>query len=303
MSDIWQQIGESVEIIEAALRTYRIRLNPDQGLAQSMKEAKALAQGIKLSSPGTDQEVMRSANDAHFVLALGSEVKTCVDAGLDVSDHLKQMNMGTVDFGTPANTLHAHYLKDFEFELMVLSRLVIAGATPTLFPQANDPRGDAICGELYLECKHPNSIKQLQKLIAAFAKSLGKESRFGVFAVALEDCFNLGDVASFPTRASYLFWLENKRDEMEDFGKRLAAYAAKFDRIVGLIFTQTKLLVIEGNTQLERLANSILFDGHITAEVPESEVLSLLTPFNPVPIRLSSFPTDPLPEEAEGKEP
>ncbi len=112
MSDIWKQIGESVEIIESALRTYRIRLNPDQGLAQSMKEAKELAQGIKLSSPATNQEAIRIANDAHFVLAMGWEVKTCMEAGLDVSDHLKQMNTGTVNFGTPADKLHAHYLKD-----------------------------------------------------------------------------------------------------------------------------------------------------------------------------------------------
>jgi hypothetical protein len=143
------------------------------------------------------------------------------------------MNTGLVDFGTPASTHHAHFLKDFEFELMVLSRLVATGTIPTLFPEANDPRGDAISGSLYIECKHPNSVKQLKKLIAAFAKSLKDESRFGVFAVALEDCFKLGDVASFPTESVYRLWLENKRDEMEVFGKQLAAYAARFEPIVG----------------------------------------------------------------------
>jgi translation initiation factor 6 (eIF-6) len=246
--------------------------------------------------------VIRIANDAHFILALGAEVKTCIDVGLDVSDHLKQMNMGTVDFGTPADKLHAHYLKDFEFELMILARLVTAGTLPTLFPYANDPRGDAICGNLYLECKHPNSVKQLKKLIAAFGKSLETENKFGVFAVALEDCFNLGDAVSFPTVAHYRDWLENKRNEMEVLGRRLAAYAARFEHIVGIIFTQTKLLVVEQNTRLERLGNAILFDGHIRAEISESEVLGILTPFNPAPLLLSSFPSDPLLEEAEGKE-
>jgi hypothetical protein len=135
-----------------------------------------------------------------------------MDAGLDVSDHLIQMNMGTVDYGTPSPALHSHFLKDFELELLVLSTLIKAGTLPTLFPDANDPRGDAIYGDLYIECKHPNSVKQLKKLISGFAKSLNAEIRFGVFAVALEDCFSLGDVASFESDAEYDAWLEDKHD-------------------------------------------------------------------------------------------
>jgi hypothetical protein len=59
MGDIWEQIGRSVGIIWNALRLYRIRLNPDQGLGRAIDEARQLSLGTKLSTPATEVELFR----------------------------------------------------------------------------------------------------------------------------------------------------------------------------------------------------------------------------------------------------
>ena len=70
----------------------------------------------------------------------------------------------------------------------------------------------------------------------------------------------MGDHGAFATGLDHHVWLEAKRDEMELVGLRKAAYASKFENILGLIHTQSIVQIVGGNTSMSRLGNSLLFE-------------------------------------------
>ena len=83
---------------------------------------------------------------------------------------------------------------------------------------------------------------------------------FGIFAIAIEDLHHLGDRKTFASQFEYQAWLEAKRDEMEQSGLRRAAFASRFENILGLIHTQSLVMVVGGDTRMSRLGSSVLFD-------------------------------------------
>lgn len=144
--------------------------------------------------------------------------------------------------------------------------------------------GEMEVNGLILECKHPNAERRLMQNITKFGRKLLEADRYGIFAAGIEGAYNLGDVAVFSDSQEFNDWLELKRDEMERGGQRRAAQVSGQDRILGLIHTQTKLLIIDGQTTVSRLGNAMLFDDKEAFASHEVEATSTARAFSPSPV-------------------
>lgn len=286
-NQFFEELGRRVDFIRGLYLRYRIALKPGEGFAVALDEAEALAKGVKTShfSMFALKETVRSA---HVIYALGESLSVCVDAGLDLRNHLANLTTGTIDYGKPSTVLKRIFFKDFEFETFIASVLVKKGRTPAFTPPG-DPTGELIIGDIFIECKHPNSVGQLSDLLGKFNKALAAIDRFGIFAVALEDVMEMGDVAQFDSQHDYEVWLEAKRAGMEAIGQALIQRAARLPRIAALIQTETKDPIIGTGTSLRRLGNSLLFDHRPTFINYETTARTIAACFNPHPVLYSEI--------------
>lgn len=78
----------------------KIKLKPGEGLEQTLAEAEAIADAVKKGEKGTTQAFVESAKAASVIWNLAETLKPCLEAGLDVYGHLKEMNAGSVDYGS-----------------------------------------------------------------------------------------------------------------------------------------------------------------------------------------------------------
>lgn len=284
IDEFCKELGRRVVFIRDICEQFKVPLKPDQGLTLALNEAEALSVGKKSKDPLTPLRLNEAVRCAHVVYAIAESLETCAKVGLDVSDHLRQMTTGTANYGTPGSyEARTIFLKDFEFELFVASALIRGGIIPEFFPQSNDPRGDMFVGQIFIECKHPNSVGQLETLLRKFNAALRRASRFGVFAIAVEDAFNLGDRDEFATQVEFDFWLEAKRVKMETEGLALAKRAAKLHRIASIVYTSSFVEIVAGGSSMRRLSNSIIFDHRETFEKYAATAGQIAKVFNPVP--------------------
>jgi hypothetical protein len=280
----WKELGRRVRFIRDLYRIHKISLKSGQGLAIALDEAEMLASGDVIDKSFSREKLVRTVNDAHVIYTMAESLETCVKAGLDVRQHLAQLTTGTADYGTPARpNVNSMFLKDFEYELFIASALIRRRLIPSFSKKANDPLGDLVVDRMIVEAKHPNSVGQLEKLLRKFNSALHGDKLFGVFAVALEDAHNLGDHAEFTSRIDYQRWLEAKRDGMEAIGLQLVKRAAALGRIAVMVQTQSVVEIIEGETTMRRLSNSILFDHRPTFCEYETTARLIAEVFNPEP--------------------
>ena len=138
----------------------KIKLKAGEGLCADLEVANALTQTG--GTPRRDQ-----ANAAHVVWNLVEVIRPCVEAGLDVSNHLANITTGTTDYGVPADpNSKKRFYKDFEFELLITSSLIKKGLVPQLL--GNDPRGELLIGNVFIEAKHPNKVSGIEKHMNKF---------------------------------------------------------------------------------------------------------------------------------------
>jgi hypothetical protein len=286
-NQFFEELGRRIDFIRSVYQRYRIALKPGEGFALALDEAEALAKGIK-SQPFSVKRLNQTVHDAHVIYALGDSLSICVDAGLDLRNHLANLTTGTTDYGTPSTDPKRIFFKDFEFETFIASVLIKNRLVPA-FTAPGDPTGELVFGDMLIECKHPNSVGQLAKLLRKFNSSLGPIDRFGIFAVALEDVMEMGDVAQFGSQHDYDAWLEAKRAGMEAIGQELIQRAARLPRIAALIQTETKDPIIGTGTTLRRLGNSLLFDHRPTFINYETTARAIAACFNPNPVLYSEI--------------
>jgi hypothetical protein len=289
----WKELEGRTNYIRDVFAKAKVAMNPAEELARSLAEADALARGEKLPGDPSPEVLAAIGHDAHVIWALVDNLKDCIAGGLNVTPHLKQLTTGTTDYGTPAagNEAKKIYFKDFEFELFLASAMLRAQLKVQLTDPPNDPRGDLIVDSVWVEIKHPNSLKQLMKLAAAFQVSLAKERSYGVFAAGIEDAFELGAQPADPTHEDFAEWLERKRDAMEKFGREFVHGVAKYDRILAVVQTSTAVEWYDGSTRLRRLGNSLVFDdGRCQDPTVSTTVQKIAEVFNPKPRRLSEVP-------------
>lgn len=139
--EFFEELGRRAAFIRGLYRRYRVVLKPNEGLSLALEEAEALARGDKLEGLASAEQLHTIQSRAHVIYAFAETLKTCVDAGLDVSRHLPQMTTGSTDFGISSRDNKAIFFKDFEFELFIASALIRSGLVPAL-TGPGDPRGD-----------------------------------------------------------------------------------------------------------------------------------------------------------------
>jgi len=284
LEEFWRELGRRTESIRSAYEQAHVRLNEGGPLARALAEAKELADGVKSKEPTNDQAVLRTVEAAQVVYAIAESIATCQSGGLDISRHLDQMSTGTIDFGTPGTVEEKNiYFKDFEYELFVASVLIKSGLRLNFLEDPNDPIGEMEVSGLIVECKHPNVTHKLMRNITKFGRKLLEADRFGIFVAGIEDAYQLGDVAVFADKQEFDDWLERKRDAMELGGLRRAEQVLGQERILGLVHTQTKLLIIDGQAAVSRLGNAMLFDDKEGFASHEVEATSVARAFNPTP--------------------
>lgn len=289
----WNDLLDRTKYLRQLFADSKVPLKPGEGLERSLAEADALARGDKLPGEPSAEVLAAIGHDAHVIWALAENLRACADAGLNIVPHLKQITTGTTDYGTPASGTQAKkiYFKDFEFELFLASAMLRAGLKVQLADPPNDPRGDLLVDSVWVEVKHPNSLKQLMKLAGGFQSSLAENGSFGVFAAGIEDAFELGTQPADPSHEDFAAWLERKRDAMEKFGREFIHGVAKYDRILAVVQTSTAVEWYDGSTRLRRLGNSLIFDdGRCKDASMGATIAKVAEVFNPKPRRFSEVP-------------
>ena len=219
MPDFWTVLRQKVQYVRGLYSRYRIPLKPGEGLARALAEAESLSQAERPAAVLNEADVTDAVHAAHVVYSLADGLEVCVNAGLDVSNHLKQSTTGSIDYGTPdLSGGQSIYFKDFECELFIAACLVRRGLAVQFLDQPSDPRGDLRLDDFFIEVKHPNSTGQLTKLLRKFNKSMRENGTYGAFVVGIEDAFNLGDREDFESAEEYKRWLAAKRQGIEADG-------------------------------------------------------------------------------------
>lgn len=280
--------------IRAQLASYKpkIKLNPGEGLEQTLAEAEAIAVAVKKSEKGTTQAFVESAKAASVIWNLSETLRPCLKAGLDLNAHLKQMNTGSVNYGTPAPGVDRRpiYFKDFEMELFAAAECIKRKLPVKLNAVSNDPRGDLFIEPLRLQVKHPDRPNQLVKNIRDFNSKLKKEGRYGVFVAGLEDAFSLEPHRIFVDEAEWLAWLAPKADEVEAYGKTFLRFAATMTRVLATVQTWTIWQSVGGALNLHRQSNATLFDDRQGVPTDAYDVaVHIASVFNPSYRRWSSI--------------
>ena len=284
MADYWDQLSGRVRYLRDMYRAKKIALKPGEGLTKALEEAELSAEGSLSPDAPTDENLVRAVNACHVVWGLYDSIKACVDAGLDVTNHLGQLTTGTIDFGVPADAATSHktiYFKDFEAELLIAAQLSKAGLPVRFLEEANDPRGEMCVGDILIEVKHPNSTNRLESLMRKFNGGLHGSNTYGVFVTAVEDAFCLADQSSFASDEEFVAWQRQKRAEMESFGHSAVLRAASLPRIGALVQTSSAVEVVGDKTRLARYSNSLVFDQRQYPAGVQAAIERIACVFNP----------------------
>jgi hypothetical protein len=284
MSDYWSGLMDRVQYLRDLYKQNRIPLKPGEGLTVALDEAEATAKRVASSDAPTEENFLKSANACHAVWNLHEVVEACISAGLDVADHLRQLTTGTLDYGIPADAVTSNktiFFKDFEAELLVASRLGKAGLPVQFFQKSNDPRGEMHVNNIFIEVKHPNSAKRVERLMRDFNGELHRAGTYGVFVTAVEDAFCLADQSTFPSQEDFLAWQRQKRAEIESFGRGVVLRAVTLPRIAAIVQTSSMMEVVGDETKFARYSNSLVFDQRQYPPEALHEVERIAAVFNP----------------------
>lgn len=284
MANYWDVLLEYVIYLRGLFANERIPLKPNQGLTEALDEAEAAAKGVASSDAPTDDNVVLSVNACHVVWGLYDSVRACVEAGLNVTSHLKQLTTGTIDFGVPADAPTSHkkiYFKDFEAELFVAGQLAKAGLPVQFLDTSNDPRGEMQVNDILLEVKHPNSINRLESLMRKFNGLLHKNNEYGVFVTAVEDAFELAGQSRFSSGEEFSAWQQQKRTDIESFGRTAVLRAAALPRIAALVQTSSALEVVGDESRFARYSNALVYDQRAYPDGVMQQVEDIASVFNP----------------------
>lgn len=271
-------------LIRDLLKKYKVKLVSGEGFEQALVEAEAIADAVKNGEKGTEKAFVDSARAASIVWNLSETLESCLDHGLDPTQHLKQLTTGSVDYGTPAGEGENKkiFFKDFELELFAAASCIKCGMNVALNTVSNDPSGDLFIEPLRIEVKHPNSTNQLKKLAKKFNGKLNENGAYGVFIVGLEDAFKVDPGKIFRDEAEWRAWLNSKANEVEEFGKTFLKLVEKLPRILVTAQIWTIWFQADGAVYLHREGNAVLFDEK--ANLPKaaaSRASEIAAAFNP----------------------
>jgi len=261
----YPELKTRVDEIRQLLTTARANLVPGEGLECALAEAEAVADGVKSIRQGSEQDYINSARAVTAVWSFSETLRPCVARGLTLDEHLRTITTGSLDYGNTSETVgNSHLFKDFELELFIASRCIVAGLPHVaLNPVMNDPSGDLFVESLRAEMKHPDSVGRLENLLRKFNTALYHNGMYGVFVVGLEDLFGVQPATVFSTEKEWQTWLNAKAQEVEAYGSTFLRMAARMTRILATVQTWTVWYQAAGGISLHRQGNSALLDDRI----------------------------------------
>jgi len=283
MAQLWAELLTRINYLRDLYRQKRILLKPGEGIAWVLDEAEAVAKAEVSPKPPSTENVMEAVKACHVAWNLYEVIKDCIDAGLDVSNHLGEITAGTIDYGTPANAIDRRtiFFKDFEAELLVAALLARAKLPVQFLKEANDPCGEMRVDNIFVEVKHPNSPGGIERLMRKFHGELRKRNAVGVFVTAVEDAFRLGDKETFDAPEQFQTFNKSKLDEIEKFGREAVRRAAALPAIACLAQISSRIAAVAGETRFIRLGNSIVYDDRRISTELKQQVEQIAAVFNP----------------------
>ena len=258
---IYEELKLKLDYIRQVYRDHSISLKPEEGLYKALEEAQAFADGIATTEPPTESLYKFSIFSIHPMWALAETIQSCLDGGLEISTHLKRITTGSVNYGTPGVSSRDHSFKDFELELFVAGILRKRGVLVEFAENPSDPRGEMIVGNVWIEIKHPNSTRQIEKNVRDFNGKMYRNGTYGVFITGIEDMFNLGEKVFFDDEEEFQSWWEPKALEIDEFGIGVIKRSIGLQRILAMAQTGCQVRSVGGRTNLFRTGNSIVFDN------------------------------------------
>lgn len=242
------QIKGDLAFLKYAIKKNQIQLRPDTGLQKLIDDCEHY-----LTLEEVQQEEIKPIT---VLFTLVNSLKKLWLQNVDFTIQLRAMNTGAYEYGNPDLNLQ-HFFKDFEFEIFSASQL-LKNQIDVDLPQHTIGE-DLEYGNIDIQCKHPNTVNQIESNIRDFTTRLNQNNRYGVFGLAVDDCFNFADRLIFANNEDFQNYLQQKLKESEVILENIFTNnLSRSTRILGLYTTSTYFVLIDGEgLKLVRTTNSV----------------------------------------------
>jgi len=275
------QIKGDLAFLKYAIKKNQVQLRPDTGLQKLIDDCEHYF---------AIQEVRQEEIKPLTVLfTLVNSLKKLWLSDIDFTIQLRAMNTGEYEYGNPDPNLQ-HFFKDFEFEIFSASQLIKNQINIDL-PQ-HTAGEDLQFGDIDIQCKHPNTVNQIEDNITDFTTRLNQNNRYGVFGLAVDDCLSYADRLIFQDDADFEQYLQAKLTASKPILEGIFTTAlSRATRILGLYTTSTYFVLIDNKgLKLVRTTNSVFCFRPDRREISDNmykQAYKIVTTFNPHPTWLT----------------
>ncbi|MFN3782307.1 MAG: hypothetical protein ACK4R6_00195 [Spirosomataceae bacterium] len=275
------QIKGDLTFLKYAIKKNQVQLIANTGLQKLIDDCE-----LYLSLQQVTQEQIKPIT---VLFTLVNSLQKLWLSDIDFTIQLRAMNTGQYEYGNADPNLQ-HFFKDFEFEIFSASQL-IKNQIQIDLPQ-HTAGEDLQFGNIDIQCKHPNTLNQVENNIRDFTTRLNQGNRYGVFGLAVDDCLNYAERLIFTDNNDFEIYLQNKLTASEPILEGIFRdNLVRATRILGLYTTSTYFVLIDGNgLKLVRTANSVFCFRPDRREISDSfykQAYKVISTFNPHPTWLT----------------
>lgn len=275
------QIMGDLTFLKYAIKKNQVQLIANTGLQKLIEDCELYL--------GLQQVTQEQIKPITVLFTLVNSLRKLWLSDIDFTIQLRAMNTGQYEYGN-ADTNLQHFFKDFEFEIFSASQL-IKNQIQIDLPQ-HTAGEDLQFGDIDIQCKHPNTLNQVESNIRDFTTRLNQSNRYGVFGLAVEDCLNFAERLIFTDNNDFETYLQNKLNASEPILEGIFRNnLARATRILGLYTTSTYFVLIDGNgLKLVRTTNSVFCFRPDRREISDAfykKAYKVISTFNPHPTWLT----------------
>lgn len=275
------QIRADITFLKYTIKKNQVQLRAGTGLQKLIDDC-----GYYLGQQQVTQEQIKPIT---VLFTLVNSLKKLWLSDVDFAIQLRAMNTGQFEYGNADPDLQ-HFFKDFEFEIFSASQL-IKNQVQIDLPQ-HTAGEDLEFVDIDIQCKHPNTLNQVESNIRDFTTRLNQSNRYGVFGLAVDDCLNFAERLIFQDDNDFETYLQNKLTASEPILEGIFRdNLARATRILGLYTTSTYFVLIDGNgLKLVRTTNSVFCFRPDRREISDSlykQAYKVISTFNPHPTWLT----------------
>jgi hypothetical protein len=275
------QIKGDLTFLKYAIEKNQVQLIANTGLQKLIDDCELYL--------GLQQVTQEQIKPVTVLFTLVNSLRKLWLSDIDFTIQLRAMNTGQYEYGNADPNLQ-HFFKDFEFEIFSASQL-IKNQIQIDLPQ-HTAGEDLQFGDIDIQCKHPNTLNQVESNIRDFTTRLNQSNRYGVFGLAVDDCLNFAERLIFTDNNDFETYLQNKLNESEPILEGIFRNnLARATRILGLYTTSTYFVLIDGNgLKLVRTTNSVFCFRPDRREISDAlykQAYKVISTFNPHPTWLT----------------